>query len=211
MCAEHGLPLGWESMDYEEFLRERRRRMADIIRVAFRQLGGEPHALPLTPPWFLPGAEAVWQRIVETERALRGLVREVYVAHFGEVAAQRIEDALPERERETLARSLRARPEASEPLSIVDYLYLAQLPPLLFSADVWQSAKVRLGNGRDVKERIQSAVGRIAPVRNEIAHVREVDRDRLLRASVACADVLEMLQDRHSIRDQVSKGNANSP
>jgi hypothetical protein len=22
-------------------------------------------------PWFLPGAEAVWQRIVETERALR--------------------------------------------------------------------------------------------------------------------------------------------
>ncbi len=35
------LPLGWESMDYTEFLRERRRRMADIIRVAFRQLGGE--------------------------------------------------------------------------------------------------------------------------------------------------------------------------
>ncbi len=204
MCAEHGLPLGWESMDYEEFLRERRRRMADIIRVAFRQLGGEPHALPLTPPWFLPGAEAVWQRIVETERALRGLVREVYVARFGELAAQRIEDALPERERETLARSLRARPEASEPLSIIDYLYLAQLPPLLFSADVWQSAKVRLGNGRDVRERIQSTVGRIAPVRNEIAHVREVDRDRLLRASVACADLLEMLQ------DQVSKGNANS-
>jgi hypothetical protein len=36
MCAEHALPLGWESMGYEEFLRERRRRMADIIRVAFR-------------------------------------------------------------------------------------------------------------------------------------------------------------------------------
>ena len=34
----------------------------------------------------------------------------------------------------------------------------------------------------------------IAPVRNEIAHIREVERDRLLRASVACADVLEMLQ-----------------
>ena len=37
-------------------------------------------------------------------------------------------------------------------------------------------------------------VAEIAPVRNEIAHVREVERDRLLRASVACADVLEMLQ-----------------
>jgi len=96
-------------MEYEEFLRERRRRMADIIRVAFRQLGGEPDAPPLTPPWFLPGAEAVWQRIVETERALRGVVREVYAARFGEAAARRIEDALPERERESShARSGRA-------------------------------------------------------------------------------------------------------
>ena len=69
LCAEHALPPGWESLEYEEFLRERRRRMANIIRVAFRQLGGEADAPPLTPPWFLPGAETVWQRIVETERA----------------------------------------------------------------------------------------------------------------------------------------------
>ena len=196
MCAEHALPLGWESMEYKEFLRERRRRMADIIRVAFRQLGGEPDAPPLTPPWFLPGAEAVWQRIVETERALRGVVREVYAARFGEAAARRIEEALPERERETLARALRARPAGSEPLSIVDYLYLGQIPPLLFAPDAWQDARHRLGGAPDAKQRLQSAVGQIAPVRNEIAHVREVDRDRLLRASVACADVLEMLQGR---------------
>jgi len=196
LCAEHALPLAWESMEYEEFLRERRRRMADIIRVAFRQLGGEPDAPPLTPPWFLPGAEVVWQRIVETERALRGVVREVYAARFGEAAARRIEEALPERERETLARALRARPAGSEPLSIVDYLYLSQLPPLLFAADAWQNARRRLGDGPDVKQRLQSALDRISPVRNEIAHVREVDRDRLLRASVACTDVLEMVQGR---------------
>ena len=90
MCAEHALPPSWESIEYEEFLRERRRRMADIIRVAFRQLGGEPNALPLTPPWFLPGAEVVWQRIVETERALRAVVREVYAARFGEAAARKL-------------------------------------------------------------------------------------------------------------------------
>ncbi len=196
LCAEHALPLGWESMEYEEFLRERRRRMADIIRVAFRQLGGESDGPPLTPPWFLPGAEAVWQRIVKTERALRGVVREVYAARFGEAAARRIEEGLPERERETLARALRARPAGSEPLSIVDYLYLGQLPPLLFAADAWQDARRRLGDAPDLKQRLQSALDRIAPVRNEIAHVREVDRDRLLRASVACADVLEMVQGR---------------
>jgi hypothetical protein len=69
MCAEHALPLGWESREYEEFLIERRRRMADIIRVAFRQLGGKTDAPPLTSPWFLPGAEAVWQRIAEMGRS----------------------------------------------------------------------------------------------------------------------------------------------
>jgi hypothetical protein len=193
-CAEHALPLGWESMEYEEFLCERRRRMADIIRVAFRQLGGEPDSSPLTPPWFLPGAEAVWQRIVETEQALRGVVREVYAARFGEAAARRIEDALPEREHETLARAIRARPVGAEALGIVDYLYLGQLPPLLFTADVWQDARGRFSGAQDAKQRLQAAVSQIAPVRNEIAHVREVERDRLLRASVACADVLEMLQ-----------------
>jgi hypothetical protein len=137
----------------------------------------------------------VWQRVVETERALRGVVREVYAARFGEAAAGRIEEALPERERETLARALRARPVGSEPLSIVDYLYLGQLPPLLFLMDVWQDARQRFGIVPDAKQRLQSAVGLIAPVRNEIAHVREVDRDRF-RANVACADVLEMLKDR---------------
>jgi hypothetical protein len=66
--------------------------------------------------------------IVETERALRAVVREVYAARFRETAAHRIEEAPPERERESLA-PLRARPAGSEPLSIVDYLYLSQLPP----------------------------------------------------------------------------------
>jgi hypothetical protein len=194
LCAEHALPLGWETMEYEEFLRERRRRMADIIRVAFRQLGGEPNSPPLTPPWFLPGVEAVWQRIVETERALRAVVREVYAARFGEAAARKIEEALPDGERGILARALRTRPAGSEPLSVVDYLYLGQLPPLLFASDVWQDARHRFGAATDAKQRLQSSIAQIASVRNEIAHIRELDRDRLMRASVACSDVLQMLQ-----------------
>jgi hypothetical protein len=134
---------------------------------------------------------------VETERTLRGVVREVYAARFGEAAARRIEEALPDRDRETLARALRARPAGSEPLSIVDYLYLSQLPPLLFATDVWQDARHRLGGAPDGKQRFQSAVSQIAPVRNEIAHVREVGPERLLRASLACSDVLEMLKSRN--------------
>jgi hypothetical protein len=83
-----------------------------------------------------------------------------------------------------------------DPLSVVDYLYLAQLPPLLFATDVWPDARQRLGAASDGKQRLQTAVTIIAPVRNEIAHVREVDRERLLRASVACNDILEMLKSR---------------
>lgn len=107
---EHTLPLGWESMDYEEFLRERRRRMADIIRVAFRQLGGEPDAPPLTPPWFLPGAED---------------------------------------------------------LSLVDYLYLGQLLPILFRQDVWEEVRSRIGGKSDLKQRLQYCVDQIAPSRTQ--------------------------------------------
>jgi len=48
----------------------------------------------------------------------------------------------------------------------------------------------------DGKHRLQSAVGQIAPVRNEIAHVCEVIATASFRASVAWHDVLEMLQGR---------------
>lgn len=193
-CAEHALPVGWENLDYEEFLPERRKRMAEIIRIAFRQLGGEADAAAVVPPWFLPGSEAVWARIAETERALRGLVRAVYTARFQGQAASRIEQGLSEQERQTLTRNLRSRPAGAEPLSIVDYLYLNQLLSLLFANEVQQETRARLGGGSDLKQRLIAAMNQIAPVRNEIAHVREVAPDRLMRANVACGDVLELLR-----------------
>ena len=194
MCAEQALPPGWEGMSYEEFLASRRPRMADLIRIAFRTLGGEADGLPLTPPWFLPGAEIVWQQIVETERALRGLIREVYSKLFAGEAARHIEEALDTHAREALGRALRSRPAGADPLSVVDYLYLAQLPGLLFSDRAWQEARTRFDGGPEAKRKLQAAVDSIGPVRNEIAHVREVASDRLQRASLACSDVLGMLR-----------------
>ncbi len=170
--------------------------MADVIRVAYRQLGGEADDQSLPPPWFLPGSEVVWQRIVETERALRGIVREVYAVLFKEDAPRQVEEALPEQERAVLTRALRSRPAGAEPLTIVDYLYLGQLPPLLFSAKVWQEARSRFGTAPDAKQRLQTAIGQVTAVRNEIAHVREVAPDRLQRANLACGDVLDMLRGR---------------
>lgn len=72
-------------------------------------------------------------------------------------------------------------------------MYLGQLPPLLFANEVWQYVKPKLIDAADAKQRLQVAIAHIAPVRNEIAHVREVAQDRLLKATVACADVLTLL------------------
>jgi hypothetical protein len=193
MSAEHALPHRWESMSYEEFLAARRPRMAEIIRIAFRKLGGEASASALMPPWFLPGAEVVWRRIGDVELKLRAIVREVYRQRFGDMAAAAIEGALDAREREVLARAARNRPAGADDLGLVDYLYLAQLPALLFKPDVWQEARARFGGDAEVKRRLQVAIGHITPVRNEIAHVREVAPEKLQRANLACADVLAML------------------
>jgi hypothetical protein len=193
MCAEHALPADWETMSYETFLSSRRPRMAEVIRIAFRKLGGEADAPPMTPPWFLPGAETVWQRIAETERTLRAVVRAVYVARFGTEARDRIEGSLGDREKETLTRALRSLPTGSDPMRVVDYMYLTQLPALLFRKDVWAGSSVKLPVNPEIKVKLQSAIEQIAPVRNEIAHVREVSPERLQRANVACLDVLGML------------------
>jgi hypothetical protein len=197
MCAEHALPVGWETMAYDDFLVARRGRMADMIRAAFRKLGGEADAPSITPPWFLPGAEDVWRNMAATERALRALVREVYVARFAQAATAKIQEALPEQGRQALDRALKGRPAGADPLSVLDYLYLKDLPPLLFSSAIWPDARQRLGpvDSKDTKQRLDTAINQIAPIRNEIAHVREVERDKLLRANLACNDVLAMIRE----------------
>ena len=43
----HALPDGWESMDYEQFLHERRRAMAQVTQEAFRRLS-DPHYKPMS-------------------------------------------------------------------------------------------------------------------------------------------------------------------
>jgi hypothetical protein len=104
----------------------------------------------------------------------------------------KIEETLQGPAREALARALRSRPAGADPLSVIDYFYLAQLPPLLFRSEIWQDLRV-IFTGDDSKPKLQAAIDAIAPVRNEIAHVREVSADRLQRASVACHDVMKLL------------------
>lgn len=112
---------------------------------------------------------------------------------LGRLLASKIEEAIPERERESLSCALRSRPAGSDPLSVLDYLHLKQLPVLLFANDVQQETRSRL-DAPDAKRKLNDAVDLIAPVRNEIAHVREVSPQRLQETSVACDDMLALFK-----------------
>jgi hypothetical protein len=163
LCADHALPPGWESMECADFLSDRRPRIADTVRVTYRKLGGQAEAEALAPPRSLPASAAVWQRIAETEQALRAVIPAVYVASFKEDAARRIEQALPEQERASSVRALRARPVTPEPLTVIDYSYLAQLPSLLFTNAVWESAHDQLGGSSAMKQGLRAAIGPADP------------------------------------------------
>lgn len=121
--------------------------------------------------------------------SLRKAVRRVYAERFGSEAAARIEGNLPERERESLTRALRSRPAGSDPLSVTDYLYLGQLLPLLTHGSVSDVLGRVFVWSKETKGNLNTAVSAIAPVRNDIAHVREVDRERLMRATLAAAEI----------------------
>ena len=185
MCAEHALPFGWERMDYEEFIRRvglgwQNLSASHSGSSAVKQMPRRLHRRGSCPTQKRSGSASPIQSAV-------------YASTFGATAAATLQAKLPERDRESLMRALRARPPGSDPLTVVDYLYLGQLPPLLFANDVWQEVRSKLRDEADAKQRLQGAVGQIAPVRNEIAHVREVASDRLMKATVACDDILALL------------------
>lgn len=62
MLYWHALPEGWENMEYEAFLQERRKRMAHVIRDGFKKLCGygipTPPALAAAPTTPAPTKEA---------------------------------------------------------------------------------------------------------------------------------------------------------
>lgn len=77
----------------------------------------------------------------------------------------------------------------SDPLSVTDCLYLGQLLPLLTHRSVSDVVGRTFLWSKETKGHLNDAVSAIAPVRNDIAHVREVDRERLMRATLAAADI----------------------
>ncbi len=199
MCAEHALPPGWESMEYEDVSRasgDDGWPTSSVSRSGSWEARRTPR--PLTPPWFLPGAESrlAADRGDGARAACASSARCTRHA-FGEAAAQRIEEApAGARTREPRPRA----PGAARGSGAAEHRRLP-LPRLSYRPSCSRRTSGRKpaaasAGHRTRSRRLQAAISQIAPVRNEIAHVREVEQDRLLRATVACADVLAMLQGR---------------
>ncbi len=49
MYELHALPAGWQTMAYEDFLRERRQRMAELIRLGFERIGLQQPSVAASP------------------------------------------------------------------------------------------------------------------------------------------------------------------
>ena len=77
-----------------------------------------------------PCGNALWR---PSARSVASFVRSMLHASERQPRG-RLKTDCPARTRDA-PRALRTRPAGSDPLSIVDYLYLAQLPPLLFASD----------------------------------------------------------------------------
>ena len=80
MCYLHALPPGWESMEYEHFLEQRRKAMAQIIRQAYVALTPSDDDDGITLADATPEERTVWPTVQAVEQRLRSVVRRKYDA-----------------------------------------------------------------------------------------------------------------------------------
>ena len=194
MCGFHALPPGWEAMSYEEFLRDRRKLMARIIRRGFEALAATDSAAIASSPFAAADERRAWHLIEELELNLRRIIRSAYDAKWGSSADDRIGKTLGAELAQV--ESNKAKHLTAYPLSpgdrdgdLLDYLYLGQLIRLMQSDDIWAEFKPFFKD----KNQLQQALGTISRVRNDRAHFRPVPDKELQRCVLACDDLLTMI------------------
>ena len=88
-------PQGWETMPYREFLAQRRKLMAGVIRRGFESLSGE-YEMGGIPADASEEERKVWSLIESLELALRRVVRSKYNERWGDGADTQIRKILGE-------------------------------------------------------------------------------------------------------------------
>ncbi len=197
MRWEHGLPSGWESLEYRQFLRKRRQLMAQVIRRGFDRLSGAVGE-PGVHEHIWEGTEGerdLWRGIEAVELGLRRLVRAKYVAKWGQGADTRIRSCLGETSWATIEKNVQKYraplplAEASRELEVLDFCYLGQMGQLMVSSEAWEMFRAAFQDKRELEDMLKQ----ITPVRNEYAHFRSVAGQQELHCRVAIHDLTEKI------------------
>jgi len=196
MCSMHALPLNWEQMSYEEFLPQRRRLMARIIRKGFEALSGQDARILDIKQSAGADEKETWGLIEEVEVELRKLVRNKYVEKWGTGAEARLLKIFSDKEKADFdvrrAKHLEAYPLSPGQIdagNFLDYLYLSDLARLVTAQETWDQFSPLFDKRKDL---LQGRLQQILPVRNDRAHFRSVPENELLRCKLACSDLLTM-------------------
>jgi energy-coupling factor transporter ATP-binding protein EcfA2 len=142
-----------------------------------------------------PSEENVWALIRETELAGRRLIIERYTNRWGTAADGRMQDALGREAWDRIIKNrgdhkYRAGREPADEQAILDFAYLGQLGQLMLWGPAWDMFRHLFRDKRDLEDLLKG----ISPVRNDMAHFRNVPDKELARCRVASDDLLAVLE-----------------
>lgn len=191
----HALIPGWESMEYEHFLEQRRRMMASVIREAFVALSPSNDDQGITLADATADERVVWPMVQGVEQGLRGIVRAKYNDRWGPGADAQIVSTLGRDAMATIEKN-RAKHLASyggafsaSPGDLLDYCYLGQLGLLMVANSAWAMFQEAFRDKRQLDDLLKA----IIPVRNDLAHFRRVPAIELDRCRLAANDLMGAL------------------
>jgi len=198
MYFMHALPQDWEHLSYDDFLQQRRRLMANIIRRGFDALGNQDGPEIDVRSFGAPNEVEVWKLLEQVEVELRALIAAKYALRWGAAAEARLRKAFSEKELVD-ADARRQKHVSAYPLSpgqvstggFLDYLYVNDLARLVTANDMWDHFSPLFDNKKDT---LNNRLQQITPVRNDQAHHRRVPENELLRCKLACDDLLTMMR-----------------
>jgi hypothetical protein len=194
-------------MEYDEFLVERRKLMARVIRGGFEALESKESAALDAPKFAAADEKRAWALIEELELELRKVVRVKANARWGRGADAKLTAVLSAKEQSDL-QIHKAKHVAAYPLSpgqaeadLLDYFYLGQLVTVLLANELWGEVKALFRE----KDQLQRTVGAISKVRNDRAHFRPVPEKELQRCVLACDDLLTVIRAASGVTSGVAR------
>src|SRR6188474_1024829 len=160
----HVFPPGWESMEYEHFLEQRRKVMAQLIRQTFRALSPSEDESGVTLADANPEERHVWPLVQTVEQRLRAIVREKYDTEWGakadgQIAATLGKDALATIEKNR-TKHLAVYGSAIDPTTadLLDYCYLGQLGQLMTANPAWKLFQAAFRDKRELEDLLKCVI-----------------------------------------------------